>query len=264
MDPDWYTSTLSPRSGCLCCRIVTFARRANHSADTVLRGDWARRGTYLPTPPGRDSDITFWASWPGNSAREVWIEWYLRIPENYEHRSQADQPPSSRPANNKFMIVGYSRQTLHGRWQDNGWHTRLEVERGPGGGSLSRSQPYLGRQGQHSASRQPFGQPWSFDVITAADRGTWMKVGAHVKLGSSIEAKDGIVEYWINDRLVVGSQSLELSVSRSDAPPPPIAAMELLGWANSGYTDTTNFYIDEVTVCGEALPWDTVTRGHSR
>ena len=173
------------------------------------------------------------------AAAEIWLEWYLLVPQNYAHRS------TPAPANNKFWIVGYDDK-LHGGWQEpGGWTARMELN--PGQGSVvSKSRFVYGNETSKASSENAAGtgpKVKQCEVIDGADRGSWVRFGVHFKVASSISASDGEMHFYKNGKLLLSNEGFPWGgVSETT----PVDCFELLGWSNSGFASDTVFYVDDV------------------
>jgi hypothetical protein len=82
--------------------------------------------------------------------------------------------------------------------------------------------------------------PWEID----ADRGRWVKVEIHSLAASGPGAADGVIQYFRDGVMVVDLQNLTTWQNLGDN---TFKEGYLLGWANSGFTETTFAYISNVT-----------------
>ena len=214
----------------------------------------ARTGTYAlrfeyagDEDPGADAFSEIRASFSGNDASEIWLEWYLYVPENYTHR---DDPGG--PDNNKFVIVGYDDK-LHGRWQEpGGWTARMEILPDDTEGALSRGRIVYGNERTRVSASFDLEDPAPSGVLHEADRGRWVRYGYHVRLASSIDAADGEIALYKDGALVARNTGVPVAGEEYAT---PVNCFELLGWANSGFTVTTIFYVDDVVVYAADPGW---------
>jgi hypothetical protein len=174
-------------------------------------------------------------------ASELWISFDFFVPKNFHHR----EPDGN--SNNKFLAL----------WEENynGWVDKaktvpavrflfefrpmndLPSHRGANGDS------YLYVNGVDRRGRQKGMGPKAMSAFSDRERGKWNQVRIHVRLASTENTSDGLVELDIN-----GKQTLH---SRNLATPSAAAGRYLkngyfLGWANSGYNEDMNFKIDNV------------------
>lgn len=160
---------------------------------------------------------------------EVTIEFDLYIPAGtesyggsaYVHRDSTDSD------NNKFIRL---------------WHTTESVDEEKVGASLFRvTGDYSDINAEWGAAMGVNGQP-SASFIRASDLGTWINVRFYAKAPSA--AANGTIKIWRNGVLIIDRTALVDSYNASE-----LHAYRygyLLGTANSGFTDTTKFVIDNV------------------
>ena len=156
------------------------------STDRAHSGSHSIRFRYDSTP--EDSHI--WAEQRFDMGRvlpEVWIEYYLWIPENYYHR---DSPG---PDNNKFFFLWDSGDYPGGG--DGQVSVMLSLERAANGDS-----DLLMMWSNQNTIMKVSGAPrWRNAIL--AQRGKWSRIRYHVRAASSRGANDGIFEFWWDDEL---------------------------------------------------------------
>ncbi len=222
----------------------------------VRRGvsdEFARTGTYalrFDYPGNEDLAVDSFsevrATFAGNDAPEIWLEWWLFVPANYEHRD------GDGGDNNKFVIVGYDDK-LHGGWQEpGGWTTRMEVLPDSAEGAHSRGRIVYGNESTGFSSEYDLDDRRPSGVISDRDRGRWVRYGFHVRLAESIEVRDGEVALYKDGELM--AENLGVPLAGFDFAN-PINCFELMGWANSGFDEDTVFYIDDVRVYADDPGW---------
>lgn len=183
---------------------------------------------------------------------EIWLEWYLYVPSNYEHRDAAGSD------NNKFWIVGYNNN-LHGGWQGDpgGWTVRMELNPARGQGNLSATRLVYGNETSGASSSDAAGTGPAMSqydaAITNADRGTWVRFGVHLKLASSIRASDGEVHFYKNGVRVLSNANFPIGGTTFTK---PADSFELMGWANSGFDEQTVFFVDDVRIWNSNPGWE--------
>jgi hypothetical protein len=82
--------------------------------------------------------------------------------------------------------------------------------------------------------------PWETD----ADRGRWVRVEIHSLASSGPGMADGAIEYYRDGLKVVDLHNITSWQTLGDN---VWKAGYLLGWANSGFTETTFAYVSDVT-----------------
>ena len=185
----------------------------------------------------------------GRKLSEVYISFSLYIPgpgdahlgtASYRHR---DDPAG--PINNKvFRLwdVDYNRSDVQF-----GFSTRLM----PGGLSrLTREWLVRGSDGRLQENSTGNAYP---EWITDQDRGHWIQVQIRGRLSRGPNADDGLIQVWKNGRLVVDQQGMHFWSDWAGANNYFLNGY-LLGWANSGFDETTHLYVDDVVISATPIP----------
>ncbi len=204
------------------------------SESTAVSSDRAFSGT-------RSLKFTFEAGGLGDDAfaeqrvrlpqrGEYWFKYRLYIPTNYTHRSDE-------PSNNKFLAVYRSPYT------DPGFQVNFSMEPSGNGGSNLDVRSY--NNGSEGRSRA-----LSSNFISTADRGTWIEVIAQVKVPTSSTSADGVMKIWKNGTQMGNITNL---ASWGGSGENYISEAYLLGWANSGFSQETLMYIDDVVIADSAF-----------
>ncbi len=203
--------------------------------------DRARAGTYslkLTYGAGADGDDA-WSEQRfelGGKHKEIWIKYDLYVPTNYYHRTQ------STSGNNKSFVHMWASDYDH-----SGWGGGFEIwPDGTGAGHLayhnfSPDQPH--RQDSTHNSRG----------IELTDRGKWIQIIAQVKLATSAN-NDGEARVWKTRE--GGQKELIFEQTRLpiyNAAENYIERGYIFGWSNSGYAETTSFYIDNVVIANSPI-----------
>src|SRR3990167_5171063 len=231
------------------------------STDTAQSGSHSLRFQFTGKADCEDS--TAQQPFTLNNLPEVWIEYYFRVPYGAEgdgsaapfyHRSQSACGPGKTPTNNKFLRVwgtdyndndpkfGASftadgttgNSNLYIEW--NQWKDNDTVN------FLNSGQPLDSRW-----------YPWVSEAASGAlKKGQWNRIQWHGKLASADNIGNGLIELWVNN-------VLKVSVANRDffplLNPPYFTDGYLMGAANSGYTETTNFYIDDFKIYNTDPGW---------
>lgn len=168
----------------------------------------------------------------GRNLTEVWIEFMLYVPANYTHRNES-------PNNNKFFRIwgdNYSSANKVGASTTrSGDASALSFEynyKTWGDGTLGFGPSSV------AGARSPtttFGGP--------EFRDRWTRVRVHARHVSAENADDAILQLWFDDTMVLDFRNVP---QKYDPLRPFWNAGYLLGWANSGFTDETIFYVDNV------------------
>jgi uncharacterized protein YjdB len=199
-------------------------------------GEYALRFRYGPDKLGDDSSRqhNFVLAPTAKSApREVWIEYWIRVPDNYRHRD------NTRSDNNKFFAIWSEN---YGDW-DGEVHAVVEYDRSSDAVSHAR---LASATAEPCESRKPFrSQTASGDVFSASMAGTWQRFRIHIKS----QYRASAVAVWRGNARIVGLPS-DYSITcpgwagKSDY----LRKGFILGWANSGFAEETDFWLDDFKI----------------
>jgi hypothetical protein len=207
------------------------------STATKNSGSCSLRFTYTGGPTGDDgwSEQRFKL---GKRLSEIWIRWYQYFPSGssstigakYVHRDDTG------PDNNKFLRL----------WDEDYRSYRLKL----GFSTLPKSggDSYLITEygtstnpvGSHGSDSDPYG-------ISSGRRGRWVKFVVHVRLATAAN-NDGVIEMWVDGTKTISNTSLPMYPSSGLGN--YMRNGYIMGWANSGFSSTSNTYIDDVTISG--------------
>lgn len=204
----------------------------------------ALRFEFGPDASGEDStsELRFEL---GRQVDEVWMEMWVYYPTGeeglgsarYEHRDDVSSD------NNKFLRLW--RDEYGGARPKVGASTR-PTDAGSGGGNSSMSNEY-NPIGSSMGNFGSGGATWvTDDDPDTCRRGEWTRVRMYFRV-SDPGASNGVSRWWVGDTLVYDAIDLP-----NDAEDPADNYLErgyLLGWANSGFTELTHVYVDDVSVC---------------
>lgn len=160
----------------------------------------------------------------GGLYKELWIQFYLYVPDNYYHRDATSTD------NNKVLRLWPADY-------NNNEKVGLSAWRGSGGGSTM-----IADWSSQGDGIGPKGDRYS-SFITSADRGRWMKLKVHV-IAAASSSVPGSIRVWKNDELII--DNYQIMDSYYGGEPHAYRYGYLLGWSNSGFNETTNMYIDGV------------------
>jgi hypothetical protein len=158
----------------------------------------------------------------GKPYRDLWFAYSFYIPKNYTHRQSG---------NHKFFRLwgtdyGDKEKIGASTWGNSpaDGFSRLRCDWDSTGGGM-------GEGGKNYPN-----------FITAADLGTWMRVMIHCEAATA-EVK-GTIQIWKNGTLIIDNPN-QVALYKEGS----IHAYKqgyLLGWANKGFAEDTDFYIDDV------------------
>lgn len=183
----------------------------------------------------RETRFLFWPNTDvANAPDEVWVEMMVRVPDNYVHRNSAGSD------NNKLFLICNS---LPGSFKSSTTRPLMlyEYQFGTETSSFARVGSAAG-----DTSVNPYGpvtdqvQEIKGNIFTAARRGQWLRLRWHFKVGIN-----GIVDMWVDNTKVGQMPSDYVTSFPNSSEPQTINGGYFFGWANSGYTEDTNFYVDD-------------------
>jgi hypothetical protein len=170
----------------------------------------------------------------GGLYKEVTIEFDLLIPSNYQHRNEASSD------NNKFFRLwgstgandGYDSPEKIGASL---WPTAVAGT----SNSVSSLQPDWNLNGQGVGPKGQFDD----DFVNATDLGQWRRVKIYCKHATAAN-NDGVLKIWKDGVLVSNNTAMQnYNASATDH---AFQKGYLMGWSNSGFTNQTDFYIDNI------------------
>ncbi len=209
----------------------------NHPNDyVVISTDRAHTGTrsakfhYAAQSVGGDS----WAELRfdiGSNRQEIYIRWYVFFPTNFTVRNDP-------PFNNKFILIwgnDYNNdKVMAGLEFDRQTDTSISF-------ATKSAKVYQGTGWVRDCSGGigDIGASWTMD---SSYLGRWVEFQIHDKIDSG--AGDGAFRMWIDGVLV--KNAINLHWNGAPCSPGYIRNGYLMGWANSGYSNNTDIYIDDV------------------
>lgn len=175
----------------------------------------------------------------GGNYKDLWVAYDLYIPDNYYHRKQ-----STSDNNKGFLYL----------WSGNYGNTT-----GPGLGPnfwpLNNGGSYASMYSWNTASPSFGKHYWNAcpTAIDINDAGKWVRITAHYKYASAAN-NDGIAQIW--KTYADGTRQLICNETKGKWYVPGAPGFDqgyILGWANSGFTDATLFYLDNVIFSDTSL-----------
>ena len=213
-------------------------RRTTVNTANPKNGSCALELAYQAAPSGSDSfaEHRFYL---GGNYPDIWMKYDLFIPANYCHRTQ-----SSSTNNKGFINMWEGEYTANDGvamnpnfWADGTCQSTTSMFV-----SARRSTDPFFNNGGHHYSKE-FLDRYS---IRTSDRGKWMEVITHYKYATSAK-NDGMVQIWLTPQ--GESQRQILNMTQGNWYVAGARGFDngyLLGWANSGFTEQTKFYIDNI------------------
>jgi hypothetical protein len=210
-----------------------FAWRPSTETVTVssvnsLSGNYALALKFAAVADGQDDMAQATMDLPKKG--EYWFHYKLFVPSNYYHRTQ------SGAANNKFLAV-YAAP-----YSTPGFQINFSTEPNGSGGSNLEVHYY------NNGREQPVKSVAS-NFISDAEKGKWNDILVQVKAPTSSGSNDGVLRMWRNNKMVCDLSNLASYGGSSNF----ISQAYFLGWSNSGFTQTTTFYIDDLEVSDSPL-----------
>lgn len=203
-------------------------KHASVSSNVAKGGAYSLKFFFEKDAPGDYSHAEARIRFPKTS--EIWISYDLYVPVNYSHRSNPNGPN-----NNKFLAVFRSpySPTFQVNWsldKTSSNNSNLKLHRFRNGKEQKIISPSAGK-----------------NILTKAEGGTWHNFQARVKVPSSRNSNDGVMQMWKDGKIV--SNETKLDNYGGDGKN-YIDELYLLGWSNSGYNQDTYFYIDNIKISG--------------
>ena len=191
---------------------------------------------YNASTPKKDTSWSEYHFDLGRPYKELWLRYWLRVPENYTHR---DNGKAS--TNNKLLAIYTDKYSQQGKGATVVW----EYWRKSNGGST------LAWHYRDVPTVTNTGHAQRFDFISTEDRGRWMQLVIHLKASSATGEADGVIEtyrrwsdedkftrYHFSDTAYFSMpEKEEFSGWRQGY---------FMGWANAGWYEETRFMIDAV------------------
>lgn len=205
------------------------------SSDQAYSGRYSLRFRFGPDADGDDSSAEQRFAITPNAAtapREVWVEYMIRVPDNYTHRN------SSGPDNNKlaaFWAENYNATTTETL-------VAIEFERRAQDGSSFLRLSSAKAEGYENRDPDDV-QLVAGTLFDSSMRGKWVRIRMHLKAAP----RASIVDVW-RDNTLVARLPADYSIANPSWSRNYIRNGYLLGWSNSGYSQTTDFYIDDFKI----------------
>ena len=240
--------------------VQTRAHKAFVAATLPYSGTKSVKFIFGPDLAGQDSrsELPFQF---GANLSEIWIEYQIYVPSNYYHRTD---PPSS---NNKFALLLIRDDGGDGIPDDTS-RMLYDFETGPNpdGSSQIFVQSISAIASSTSAIKSISNTGYSGDNFVGGSGavllGQWNRMRMHVKAASGLGSADAIQELLANDILVFQKTNGDFgypNISGSNwygTFPAVVNYGYVLGASNSGFAETTIFYVDDFKIYNADPGWD--------
>ena len=212
------------------------------STDIAHSGTHSVKFTFGGGPAGADawSELRYIL---GKNMTEVYVQWYQYFPNGTEGLGPRWYHRSDGPSNNKLFKL----------WADNysGYTVMTGISSEPLAGGDSTFYTDYGTN--QTGGNGNFGKATDRVGLTNKLRGRWVKFQYHVKTASSAN-NDGVLQMWVDDVLTVNNTTLNLYPL--DGVGNYFRNGYMMGWSNSGFAQTTNTYVDDVTISDAFISGD--------
>ena len=208
-------------------------KRSRVVSGTATDGSRSLRVAYDANPLGKDG----WAEQPLTlpDLTEIYVEFDWLVPDNFRHRYDGGS------SNNKLFRAWQTHSgTLSVTW---------EYTRSAGTDFVSHLRTASGNSDTRMANRELVGgrgKPFiSKDGPVVP--GKWVTLGFAIKTASGLGRRDGFYRLYVDGVKTAWVEDYELW-NRGGLPVTTLTGLYLMGWANSGFTEPTNFHIDNFKV----------------
>lgn len=200
----------------------------------------------------------------GREVFDLWVEYWIRLPDNYVHRNNYNPGPpvTGINDNNKFwMVWAYPPGTPFEGYSTGAWQASSQIvsESTSGEGvsdvwgagtvtGRSLTQAYAHRTTVGGAIPDLFSpsstRPIVFGAGAPGPIGQWNRVRFHVKRCSAWDVADGKWEMWVNDVLIASfTAPIGPNADHPEWFPYGLSRGYFLGSASSGFTEATTCYL---------------------
>ena len=222
----------------------TFSWNSVPAGDVSIQTTYAKTGSrskrfrWLTTTDASQQDFSH------STVSELWVSWWLRVPDNYSHGISVGGVDNRAASNNKLGYFWMDDYSFHGDGSTVGIEMRPDGVDGSSYWYLKLS------PGSYNVTGGDMGS--SRFITVPDDRGRWMQIILNVKPETSAGASDGRMRLW---RKWDGESSFTKVYDFTSQPvrlpaagPAGFANGYLMGWADGRYAATTDFYIDDFTI----------------
>ncbi|WLQ12968.1 hypothetical protein O5O45_24885 [Hahella aquimaris] len=198
-------------------------------------GNYSMKFEYKSTPDAVDSSSEQRFEIPAGTS-ELTIQYDLFIPENFYHRTQDHVADANkRQDNNKFLVLWSG---IYSSYESNNsaafeYHPSLLQE------GASKLDYHLG-PGKYDDNHK---WPTTDHIIDLSDAGQWVNYKVHVKFSEEGKS-NGEITWWKNGSVYYAVSGLNNYSGFGNY----IDKGYLLGWSNSGFSEETVFYLDNLRI----------------
>jgi uncharacterized protein YjdB len=191
-----------------------------------------------PDGPGEDS----WSEHRfhfGEQLSAVWLEYQLFVPSNYYHRNDEG------PDNNKFIRL----------WASSGQKFSLTLETRPQADAPGESKfrSFISESGGTAGGLPRGDAEYVIGPESPIRPGQWHQIRVHWHASTDGTQHDGRAEVFVDGELV---HSVDRDFwNQSNQPRTYVDRGYLLGWSNSGFTERTEFFIDDFKIFSADPGW---------
>lgn len=165
---------------------------------------------------------------------EVWISYWLYVPANYAHGPK-------NPSNNKGFVTIWKNQYMGpveaaiDWWGTTNSQSRIGAWAKENGVNIgNRNRPTFIRDDHKISGDQAL-------AFLPSEYGKWVHVAVGAKISTSASARNGFIRVYKNGEKVIAWENM--NNWHSDPTLQGFDRGYLLGWANSGYSSKTTFYL---------------------
>jgi len=167
-----------------------------------------------------------------NQYTNLWFAYDLYVPSNYVHQNATR-------TNNKFLAI------FRNPYNTPGFQMNFSLMANGSGGSNLTVHMY------NNGSEIPYLTPAAGkNFITTSDLGKWHHIVAHVAVPTGPNTNDGVIQMWKDGKEVANYTNIG---DYGGAGENYFDAGYVLGWANSGFAQTTVLYVDNFTISNTPL-----------
>lgn len=205
-------------------------------------GTYHVRMTFGPDATGDDARCEIRNTLDTASPRRLWVQWDMFIPSNYAHRAQTGS------ANNKLC------EAWNVTYSDN---NNFGLQLWPNDGTTAGSGPEVVSTvalayPKAGGGLGEWGGPYE-DYIVNDDLNSWIQVRVMFDLGTTDTALDGACKCWKNGTLMLNESGLD--IHDEGVLDREFNRFYIMGWSNSGFTNSTVIDIDNVKLYDTDPGW---------